>query len=285
MSDGTREHEHSIELPVPIDRIWKAISEGEELTRWYVESAEVSPGTGGTVKVSFGQGMDGQARIETWEPGRRLRLAHLPPDEDQPLPPGSPDISKLAAPIVEEFIIETREGRTFLRLINSGIPDSEDWDGYYEGTRHGWDLFLLQLRHYLEHHFGAPRRAVTIMRPMTPEAPEAYAALLGPGGLTAQGALPERGAFAITTALGERLTGQVLVRREPRILVLDVEEWNRALLSIALEQMGPMSFLYLSASLFGDAAEQARELERRWGAWLAELLPAPTPPDKEAPSS
>jgi uncharacterized protein YndB with AHSA1/START domain len=49
---GTRQQTHEIVIDAPIEAVWKAIVDGEELTRWFVEEATVEPGVGGTFTIS-----------------------------------------------------------------------------------------------------------------------------------------------------------------------------------------------------------------------------------------
>ena len=47
---GTRTQQHEIVIDAPIEAVWKAISDAEELTRWFVEEASVEPAVGGTIQ-------------------------------------------------------------------------------------------------------------------------------------------------------------------------------------------------------------------------------------------
>jgi hypothetical protein len=86
----------------------------------------------------------------------------------------------LVEPIVEEYILDTREGRTVLRLVHSGISSAPDWDGFYESTGRGWQLFFRGLKHYLEHHPGKPRKnIIVIMQPLTESPDEGWEKLTG----------------------------------------------------------------------------------------------------------
>ena len=67
---GTRQQTHEIVIDAPIEAVWKAITDGEELTRWFVEEATVEPGVGGTITISWGGGDEGESRIEAWEPNQ-----------------------------------------------------------------------------------------------------------------------------------------------------------------------------------------------------------------------
>ena len=61
---GTRTQQHEIVIDAPIEAVWKAISDGEELTRWFVEEATVEPGVGGTITISWGGDEKAQGRID-----------------------------------------------------------------------------------------------------------------------------------------------------------------------------------------------------------------------------
>ena len=152
----TRSQIHEIIIDAPIEAVWKAITDGEELTRWFVESASVEPGVGGTIEISWGGPEKGRSRIEVWEPNRTLRVALRPFDGGKALPADM-------GPIIDEYTIEQRDGKTVLRLVSSGIPASPDWDGFYDGTNSGWPSFFRALRHYLEHHRGKPRQVIKLV--------------------------------------------------------------------------------------------------------------------------
>ena len=63
----------SIEIDAPAEAVWHAISDAEELQRWFPLEAEVEPGVGGKVTVGWGPDIIGSGRIVAWEEGRRLR--------------------------------------------------------------------------------------------------------------------------------------------------------------------------------------------------------------------
>jgi uncharacterized protein YndB with AHSA1/START domain len=139
---GARSHEHEIEIRVPVREVWRALTEPKSLIRWYVEKAEMEPRQGGRYWVSWGAEGDGEARIDVWEVDRRLRLIHLPFVGAPPMPEGSA--------IVEDFSLEDRGGSTLLRLVNSGIPTTPEWDGFFKGTDSGWEDYFRFLRDMLE---------------------------------------------------------------------------------------------------------------------------------------
>src|SRR5712671_2381006 len=115
-----RQQTHEIVIDAPIEAVWKAIADGEELTRWFVQEASVEPGVGGTITISWGGDEKGTSTIEVWEPNKKLRVKLRPFDmgaaKQDP-----------AVPMLDEYTIERREGKTVLRLVCSGIPDAPEW--------------------------------------------------------------------------------------------------------------------------------------------------------------
>ena len=54
MSDDqpkTRDIVREIEIDAPIEVVWKAITEAEEITRWFADEARVTPRLGGSYWV------------------------------------------------------------------------------------------------------------------------------------------------------------------------------------------------------------------------------------------
>ena len=56
---GTRTQQHEIVINAPVEAVWKAISDAEELTRWFVQEASVEPRVGGMLTFSLGGGETG----------------------------------------------------------------------------------------------------------------------------------------------------------------------------------------------------------------------------------
>jgi uncharacterized protein YndB with AHSA1/START domain len=281
MEEGTpktRSQVHEIEIDAPIEAVWKAITDAEELTRWFVDNAKVTPGVGGTCWVAWGEDESQQGytkKIEVWEPPRRLRLGPQAPEESD-TGPSTEAQAALAVPIVDEYTLETRGGRTLLRFVSSGIPATAEWDGFYDGTNAGWKLFFRTLRHYLEQHPGEPRNPlITLQCPIAIDAAEAWKKFIGPEGLAAEGSLEglkDGDRFQVKTSAGESLTGEVAIIKPPKTMLLTIDTFNGAVLSAAFEQMGGANFLYISLSTYGSPDERTSALGERWTRWLKELF-------------
>lgn len=271
---GTRGQEHVITIDASPADVWKAISEAEEVTRWFVVDAEIDGRVGGTYRISWGEGMDGVSDITVFDPERHLQVQHRPME-------GAPDLA--TGPMIEEYFIESDGDRTTVRLVSSGIPETEDWDWFYEGTKRGWTIFMLGLRHYLENHFGTPRDQVVSMIGLPGSCEDAWPVLFGPDGLGLSGALEGAAAgdsYEGTTSFGQALSGEVLLIDPPYRLLATVEGLNDALLGATLEQMGDSNFLYLALSTFGLGAERVEALRAEWEPFGAGLFPAGKPPEE-----
>ena len=262
----TRKLEHVIDVDAPIAAVWKAVSDGEEITRWFAPEATVEPREGGSYWLSFGEGMAGTAIIEVWEPERHLRMLEI-------RDPGS---SLGDASIVVEYFLEELKSGTRLRLVQSGVPEASEWDEYYDNTERGWKMFLVGLRHYLEKHLGQPRVNVSFMHPVGHAVEEAWEKLIGPDGLAARGSLAtaEVGKRSqLTTAFGQDLEVEVLVHEPPYTLSMTIDNLQDSLLALDFERMGGRTYLYANLSTFGVPDDQVAKLEQDWRTWLHRIFP------------
>jgi uncharacterized protein YndB with AHSA1/START domain len=73
-TEPARAFRTAIDIDASPEQVWQALTEAEELVRWFSTAARVEPGKGGTMLWSWGYGEDWQTRIDAWEPGRLLRL-------------------------------------------------------------------------------------------------------------------------------------------------------------------------------------------------------------------
>jgi len=281
---GPRSHENEIIIDAPIEAVWKALTDAEELTRWLCDSARVTPGAGGRIWSAWGEGgqQDEGKLIEVWEPDKRLKLLMDPASQNTG--PATTSANLLTVPIVLDYTLETREGKTVLRLVHSGIPDAPEWDGFYEGTKAGWPMFFIGLRHYLEKHAGKRRDGIVLMEPITDSPGDAWnkfkevTALepAGPGGSLAAG----NGYRA--TAAGSNLDGRIEIYNPPKIMLLTIGTLSDALLAVAFEEMQGMQFAYIALSIYGWDQSEVKALKDKWLGWLKALFPSPDPPGTKA---
>jgi uncharacterized protein YndB with AHSA1/START domain len=269
MSEETksRQHETVIEIAAPAEEVWKALAEAEGIQKWFAPEARVESGVGGSIWLSWGPGMEGSARIEIWDPGRRLQTVD---ERDKPYGCSGPATDAVRGEmrrIAVDYILEAKGGTTVLRLVHSGFGLTADWDGEYDSTRRGWPVFLRILKHCLERHRGEACRQIYIFASTSMPIPEAWARLLEAAGS------PQVGGRYRLRNNGDELTGVVETMGEVSFNG-SVDNLNDCLMW-ALCDPGPGggSMLSLNLALFGVREEGAAALQGRWTAYLERLYP------------
>lgn len=233
-TEATRAFEMSLDLDASPDQVWQALTQADELVRWFPLGARVTPGVGGSMVWSWEKGWDWESRIDGWEPGRRLLLVQeeaRPFDtEGRPLPEGQAEPARIAM----ELTLETVKGKTRLRLVHSGFGHGAAWDNELEGITEGWQAELRSLRHYLEHYRGRERRVGRVLLSTTMPRDEAWARLLGPGGFRVTPDAPVEGDdYQVVAPGGQRYAGTVALHLPRQTLAGTVREveggWFRLL--------------------------------------------------------
>jgi uncharacterized protein YndB with AHSA1/START domain len=227
-----------ITIDADADAVWRAVSEGEEIKRWFTLDARVTPGVGGAVWMSFGEGMDWETPITLWEPKRHLRT-------EDPAP------SKLAV----DYFIEARGGETVLRIVHSGFG-ADAWDDEMDTLNAGWRAFAATLKNYLEHHAGEPRTLAYFRHPVVkmeraeafPKMLEALDVPLVAEGERFAGSLFEGVADVVKTPVN--LSGR-LTNHGGGFLMIEIEPGRG--------QCRPSAWV----SLYGEAAAEAEALQER----------------------
>ena len=135
--------ERDIVLSHPIERVWRALTEAEDLSRWFGDSAEVDLRPGGTMRVGwsdYGEVID--CVVETVEPPRRF-VYRWSAGTDQD---GTTWMTTV------DFTLEEIEEGTRLVLVESGLAELPS--ALYERTLRentsGWDAELTDLRQHLD---------------------------------------------------------------------------------------------------------------------------------------
>ena len=244
----SRSHVNEIEIAAPPADVWRALSEGEELARWFAVAAEVVPGEGGCWKVSWDESpLMELGRIEKWQPSKHLRVVHESARGEQ------------TVMIVDDFELVAVDGgaRTLLRLVSSGWGSDASWDDEFEGTKNGWAVFFRNLRHYLEQHRGQRCRSVGFpFAGLTIGTREAFERLFGAKGvLPIGGAIEEGREVAITTSYGKSLNATIDFARPPALLGLVVE----GLGLVRAEFVGSGPFVHVMVMAHGERNQAGLE--------------------------
>lgn len=259
-----REFDTEIEVKASTQKVWRAISEGPELSRWFAPEATVEPAVGGEILWKWEGMHEWSQRVEIWEPGKRLRTRY-----DSAVDDGKGG----KVPLFIDFQIEARDGgRTALRIVQSGFGPDASFDAEYDGISRGWPLELQSLRVYLENHFGSDRKVVWKRCHTGMDDSRAWQLLLGPDGLGREGSVDgkaEGDDFALTTANGDEFRGVVVHHTPDHDFGGIVHNFGNAFFRIAIEACGGGP---VEAHLILNAWGMPEEAVHRVGASFENLL-------------
>jgi uncharacterized protein YndB with AHSA1/START domain len=227
-----RNHDMEIEIDATAGQVWEAVSTSQGFASWFAPVAEVTPGPGGSVFLSWGPGMEDRQRIEAWEPNRHLQIA-------QPRAKGGP-------PNVVDYSIEERGGKTVMRLVHSGFESTPDLDAEFESTGDAWRVFLKMMKHSVEHGVATCRN-VTVFRMLPVSRATAWEKL------TAN--VPE---------LRQGVSGHF--RADSSCCAVEFPDRNHALLSVFCGSAREKSMLTLTWLLYGATAPEAEKIREHWTA-------------------
>jgi uncharacterized protein YndB with AHSA1/START domain len=247
--DPTRSASGEVRIDAPPERVWCALTDARELERWFPLAAEVEPGKGGTLRMSWGAEFDEGMQIVRWDPPHHLRT----------LWPWPKDRS-----VVTDYRIEADGGGTHLRVVTSGFSMDPTWDDWVEGTRRGWAYELRSLKHYLEAHDGERRRALFLRRRVQAPAAEVWQRLTAPDAPAGTWAARERLDFAPPVQVA------AILDDPPGAMV-------RASVEPVHGADGPVGgHIYdatLWLTLWGDSGQHLERLDAEWTAWIEGAFP------------
>ncbi len=127
--------EKELFIKAPPERVFRALTEKEDLERWFLVKAEVDLRPGGAIRFEWGPGMVEIGKIVALEPPHRLSYTW------EALEP---------SPTTITFELTAENDGTRLRLTHTGIGEGEDWDTYYTSVNGGWNAHLKDLTAWLE---------------------------------------------------------------------------------------------------------------------------------------
>lgn len=133
----TQGYNQAFETMADAATLWRALVEPAALALWCASEAEVEPRPGGRyhlVSPLFGRR---EAHIERFEPGVRLQLLFDANPDWPPLTEGA---------LVEDFIIDERNGRRVLRVMGAGLPVAAEWAPILKRLRAGWAVAFARLQ-------------------------------------------------------------------------------------------------------------------------------------------
>jgi len=138
MADVPDRIEREIMLPVPVERVWAALTDPAGIAAWFCSGAEIDLRPGGAMTFLFGAEGSCPAIIEAVDPMRRFAYWWKP---------GSEQVGEVPADnrTLVDFTLEAVDGGTRLRLVESGFASIGDAH-VFEQNDTGWDEELPKLR-------------------------------------------------------------------------------------------------------------------------------------------
>jgi len=129
--------EKTLQLSMPPERVWRALTDPAELGRWFPDETELNPGVGNVGWFRWEEHGNYAVRVEEMDPPRWLVWTWA----------RSPGIAlEEGARTRVEWRLEPRpDGGTTLHLTESGFADPES----REENDAGWDYELGELMDYL----------------------------------------------------------------------------------------------------------------------------------------
>lgn len=265
--------EMQVTLDAPVEAVWKALADGEELRRWFPIDARVTPPTAekaGSIFLSWGPGCEGEGPIAIWEPQKRLLWTESHEGG--------------AVMIGVDFHLEGRGGQTVLRLVHSGFGRGAKWDDYYDSISNGWKFELSSLKHYLDRHRGRDRVCTWMPTPSAMPMAQVWKAIAPEGALVSGGSLDghtEGGAYRFTGPDRRVYSGKVLRSVANKVFAGTVSELDDAVMRIEIERNGEGTMPFFWLSVWGEKGKEVPAIGEAWRAAMAacvgsaEGMPAP----------
>jgi uncharacterized protein YndB with AHSA1/START domain len=100
------------------EEVFRILTDPEEMSRWFPLAADIEPEVGGRAWLSWGPGSEGEAPTHVFEAPWRFGWTERYGSDAEGRP----------VELAVDFHVETRDGVTVVRLVQSGFTASADWD-------------------------------------------------------------------------------------------------------------------------------------------------------------
>ena len=120
------------------ERVFKALTQKEELERWFVQEAVVDLQPGGKIQTNWAPGMGEHGKVQEVKPFELFSFSW----EGQFSP----------SPTLLTFTLKLENDGTLLTLTHSGIGEGQGWEAYANMDKEGkgWDAHLKDLTSWVE---------------------------------------------------------------------------------------------------------------------------------------
>lgn len=256
--EANRRRSISVEVEVPgtPEEVWDAIATGPGISKWFVP-AQVEPGVGGKMVLSFGPGMDSASEITGWDAPHRFTAT------SDGLGPGSP-------PMATEWTVEARDGgMCTVRVVHSLFAETDEWDNQLGEVENGWPSFFVVLRTYLSQYRGQPGAQFQVMVPIAGTPMEGWRTVTGKLGLgsAAAGAKVRAQDGTAPLAGAVELVGP---ESHPNQMIVQLDEPAPGVAMLSTCGFGESTFFVGSFYFFGPGSAEGLKAEQEWQNWLGQ---------------
>ena len=131
----SRQQEIVIDVKATPEEVFRAVTEPEQIVKWFAPESRVDPRVGGEYIFSWGPGMEGKTTIVAWDPythfGTRSQRSETYG------PKGKIDTGVPRSIAVDYYIEAIGDGVTRVRLVQSGFGPEAAWDDEFESVKTG----------------------------------------------------------------------------------------------------------------------------------------------------
>ena len=141
MSKTTSFFKHAVTVNKPKDIVFKALTQADELIRWFPSRAESDPKPGGAFKLFWdfheaSQNGSQEGRYIEVVPGEKVSYTWM--------------VTEGAVPTLVTILLKETDGGTTLELDHSTTHAGADGKKLHDGHANQWGFFLMNLKGYLE---------------------------------------------------------------------------------------------------------------------------------------
>ncbi|HYA57685.1 MAG TPA: SRPBCC domain-containing protein [Thermoplasmata archaeon] len=121
-------------------RVFAALTEPAQLTKWFAHKAVVAPEKGGAYRLSWRGGYTMRGKVRAFDPPKKLHVDWV-----------DRFAGKKTFVTQARFTLERKGRGTILSLTHRGFKSGKQWVALYGGIQSGWAYYLTNLRSVLEH--------------------------------------------------------------------------------------------------------------------------------------
>jgi uncharacterized protein YndB with AHSA1/START domain len=141
VDEGAFTVRRSIRIAAPVEKVWRAVTVPEHISRWFGRTVLDRSGVGATGTMTFPDYGAIPLRVEAWEPHRLVSYRWNNDDALGELPSNVDEKTST----VFTFTLEQIDGGTQLTVVESGFENTSKPLENLESHRTGWDSELDRL--------------------------------------------------------------------------------------------------------------------------------------------